>query len=143
MSLASRRLDKRMYLDDEGLRPNPGFRETHLSNPLKCRYCGKKFYVFAGVEYEIEEGRPQVRDIDIAVAREGTPGLRGLFNWPHKGLVMREVLEYTPHRVRVFESLDALERYYGGKLDDIVSSSLSDEDRDESGDEPDYTPLKR
>ena len=100
------RLDKRVYLTYEGRRvPNPAFRGTHLANPIRCPNCGRKYYVFVGVEYDRKMG---VRQIDVKPIPEDEKSIEKLIDWPHKGLVMKEAIHYTPFKAYLYESLDDL-----------------------------------
>ena len=128
MGLVVDRVDRQMYVEDVvGRRPNPGFRETHLSNPLKCPVCGGEFYAFVGVEYD--RGRNSLKGIDVRIVPSDEDVVEDLRHWPHRGLVMRHVIEYTPFKALVFENQQHFEEYYQGNTDDIVASSLIASDR--------------
>ncbi len=118
----AKRIDKSMFMYNGGKREaNPRFRETHLANPIKCPDCGREFIVFVGVEYDYRFG--EVRDIDVKIALPDDPIIKALSEWPHRGLVMRNVLEYTPYTVRVYESMEHFEQY-NGEASDIAAASL-------------------
>ena len=118
------RVDPNMFVVSSGVASgfNPEFRETHLSNPLKCSVCGKTFYAFVGVEYD--PSSRTVRNVDVQVVRSDMRGIEQILNWPHQGLVMREVIEYTPFQARVYDSLEHFEEYNKNNMQDIVISSL-------------------
>ena len=140
LGLASERIEKEMFLDDNRRRVNPGFRETHLSNPLRCINCGREFYAFVGIRYSLEDGDVRIRDIDVVVKRTDEPGVKALLNWPHKGLVMREVIEYSPFRARIYESLDHFYRHNINADDAMTSSLTSKKDNEEHDKDKDKQP---
>lgn len=124
LGLVTNRVDSNMYGPyGPGLGGfNPRFRETHLSNPLRCSVCGKLFYAFVGVEYD--ESYRKFTKVDVQIVRGDVRGIEHLLNWPHRGLVMKEVIEYSPFKARVYDSLDHFEEYNQGRTHDIVISSL-------------------
>ncbi len=126
MGLVAEDVDPEMF-EADGVRhvPNVRFRETHLANPLKCPVCGNLFYAFVGIKFDTN--KREIKGIDIKVARPEDKGIEQLINWPHQGLVMKEVIEYTPFRTLVYDDIDHFEKYNIDKTNDIVVSSLASE----------------
>lgn len=118
----SRKIDRNMITTINGRDDaNPGFRETHLANPIKCPDCGGEFIVFVGVEYD--QNYSEVKDVDVKIVTPNDPYVKQLSVWPHRGLVMRKVLEYSPHTVKIYESMDHFEQY-NENAKDIAAASL-------------------
>ncbi len=117
------KLDKRMVIESGGrTHPNPRFRESHLANPIRCPDCGREFVVFVGVQYDFERG--SVEDLDVKIALPDDPFVRQVSVWPHKGLVMTQVLEFSPFTVKIYDSMEHFEQYNKDRLSDIAAASL-------------------
>ncbi len=96
---------------------------THLANPVKCPYCRREFRVFVGVEADLEAWPSRIRRVHVVVARGDEPWVEALSRWPHRGLVAKEVLEYTPNRVYVYKDINHFNSYNSGS-DEVVVASL-------------------
>jgi len=99
------RVDPRPIVSDGGRSGvNPGFRESHLSNPIRCPYCGREYRVFAGVEYSPVSG--SVRSVHVLVSRVEEPWVEAASRWPHTGLVKPSVLVYEPYTVTIYRDIN-------------------------------------
>ncbi|MEB3806811.1 MAG: hypothetical protein GSR73_04765 [Desulfurococcales archaeon] len=95
--------------------PNPRFKATHLTNPIRCPECNREYYIAVGVEagYFPEE----IRRVHVEILRGDDEITRELVNWPHMGLVDPMVIEYMRRRAYIYEDIDHYEEYNPGLLE--------------------------
>ena len=123
LASAVERLERGPYHGPWDYASTEGVVRSHLMNPVKCSVCGKEYYIIAGVE--INFSSKEVRDVSIRIARSDDIAGGKLGMWPHRGLVMREVLVYSPHEVYMYESLEHLEKADPEALQEVGAASIA------------------
>ncbi len=123
-----RSVEKKMYQDGNKFEANPEFKYTHLSNPIECPVCKRKYMVFVGVEYNRDH--TELRGIHVKIAKLEDPLVKENIRWPHGGLVAKKVIEFNPPgQALLYDDIDHYMDYNeGGK--EIKAGSLANISRE-------------